>query len=382
MHELAPDAIDAYLNREASAHLPAKSANYSRQRPAFVKLTAEPDYVASCGTLKDFQVTGLNWLAYLWSKGNNGILADEMGLGKTVQSCSFLSYLFHEQQQYGPFLVVVPLSTLPAWQAQLAHWAPDLNSIAYIGTGPSREMIRDYEFGTAKKPKFNVLLTTYEYALKDRNELGAIKWQYLMVDEVRPPSSPFPLALLSPTEADARTRTRTQAHRLKNSESALYEALMTFPAAAKLLITGTPLQNNVKGASPPSLLSLLVSLVADSPLHLLRAELLALMHFLHPDRFELAGEFDLNGASLLLALRRSSCLPLLTLSTCARRRREGGEDPRPAQQARVDHAPPTQAGRHQGAADQERAQPAHRDVQHADVVVQEHPHEGASPRSL
>lgn len=108
-----------------------------------------------------------------------------MGLGKTVQSCSMLNYLYHEQQQYGPFIVIVPLSTLPAWQAQLATWAPDLNVIAYVGTGPSRQMIRDYEFGSAKKTKFNVLLTTYEFALKDQYDLNTIKWQYLMVDEVR-----------------------------------------------------------------------------------------------------------------------------------------------------------------------------------------------------
>jgi chromodomain-helicase-DNA-binding protein 1 len=108
-----------------------------------------------------------------------------MGLGKTVQTCAFLSYLYNELQQYGPFLIVVPLSTLPAWQMQLAQWSPDLNVIAYIGNGPSRTMIREHEFGSAKKLKFNVLLTTYEFALKDRADLGSLKWQCIAVDEVR-----------------------------------------------------------------------------------------------------------------------------------------------------------------------------------------------------
>lgn len=72
---------------------------------------------------------------------NSVILADEMGLGKTIQTISFLSYLFHQHQLYGPFLLVVPLSTLTSWQREFETWAPDMNVVVYLGDVMSRKTV-------------------------------------------------------------------------------------------------------------------------------------------------------------------------------------------------------------------------------------------------
>lgn len=74
-------------------------------------------------------------------RGNSCILADEMGLGKTIQTISFLNYLFHEHQLYGPFLLVVPLSTLTSWQREIQTWAPQMNAVVYLGDITSRNMV-------------------------------------------------------------------------------------------------------------------------------------------------------------------------------------------------------------------------------------------------
>ncbi|KAG8080478.1 hypothetical protein GUJ93_ZPchr0007g5256 [Zizania palustris] len=179
------------------------------------------------GMLFPHQLEALNWLRKCWYKSKNVILADEMGLGKTVSACAFLSSLCCEFKINLPCLVLVPLSTMPNWMAEFSSWAPHLNVVEYHGSARARSVIRQYEWhvgdasqiGKMKKPhRFNVLLTTYEMVLVDAAYLRSVSWEVLIVDE---------------------------GHRLKNSSSKLFSLLNTFSFQHRVLLTGTPLQNNI-----------------------------------------------------------------------------------------------------------------------------------------
>ncbi|XP_050053318.1 chromodomain-helicase-DNA-binding protein 1-like isoform X3 [Aphis gossypii] len=240
-----PQKIKEFRDREGSKTTPSIACRALKYRPKFVQLSKEPEYFGGYDEkliLRDYQLHGVNWLIHSWCKDNSVILADEMGLGKTIQTICFLNYLFHNYQMHGPFLVVVPLSTMPSWQREFSLWAPDINIVTYIGDVKSRNIIRETEwcYESSKRLKFNAILTTYEIVLKDSSLLNSLSWAVLLVDE---------------------------AHRLKNDDSLLYKALQSFDTNQRLLITGTPLQNNLK-------------------------ELWALLHFIMPAKFDNWEEFE------------------------------------------------------------------------------------------
>ncbi|KAM4564735.1 chromodomain-helicase-DNA-binding protein 3 isoform 3-T3 [Fundulus diaphanus] len=214
-----------------------------------IKYEEQPDFVtATGGTLHLYQLEGLNWLRFSWAQGTDTILADEMGLGKTIQTIVFLYSLFKEGHTKGPFLVSAPLSTIINWEREFEMWAPDFYVVTYTGDKDSRAIIRENEF-TFDEPvkggkkafklrreapiKFHVLLTSYELVTIDQTALKSIDWACLVVDE---------------------------AHRLKNNQSKFFRRLNDYKIDYKLLLTGTPLQNNLE-------------------------ELFHLLNFLTPNRF-------------------------------------------------------------------------------------------------
>ncbi|XP_077106476.1 chromodomain-helicase-DNA-binding protein 5 isoform X17 [Ranitomeya variabilis] len=201
-----------------------------------VKFDKQPWYInATGGTLHPYQLEGLNWLRFSWTQGTDTILADEMGLGKTVQTIVFLYSLYKEGHSKGPYLVSAPLSTIINWEREFEMWAPEFYVVTYTGDKDSRAVIRENEFSfednairSGKKVfrmrkeaqiKFHVLLTSYELITIDHAVLGSIEWACLVVDE---------------------------AHRLKNNQSKFFRVLNSYKIDYKLLLTGTPLQNNLE----------------------------------------------------------------------------------------------------------------------------------------
>uniref|UniRef100_J3MBV3 Uncharacterized protein n=1 Tax=Oryza brachyantha TaxID=4533 RepID=J3MBV3_ORYBR len=243
-----------------------KSTDKSKSVNREIRQYKESPKFLSGGTLHPYQLEGLNFLRYSWYHNKRVILADEMGLGKTIQSIAFLGSLFVDK--LGPHLVVAPLSTLRNWEREFATWAPQMNVVMYFGSAASREIIRKYEFYYPKeKPKklkkkksspsneekkqsrikFDVLLTSYEMINMDSTVLKTIEWECMIVDE---------------------------GHRLKNKDSKLFGQLKEYRTKHRVLLTGTPVQNNLD-------------------------ELFMLMHFLEGDSFgsiaDLQEEFkDIN----------------------------------------------------------------------------------------
>ncbi|KAM5467950.1 chromatin remodeling complex Adenosinetriphosphatase [Microsporum audouinii] len=204
-----------------------KTETVFQQSPSFIQ----------GGEMRDYQIAGLNWLVSLHENGISGILADEMGLGKTLQTISFLGYLRHICGITGPHLVAVPKSTLDNWKREFGKWTPDVNVLVLQGAKDERHQLINERL---VDEKFDVCITSYEMILREKSHLKKFAWEYIIIDE---------------------------AHRIKNEESSLSQIIRVFKSRNRLLITGTPLQNN---------------------LH----ELWALLNFLLPDVFGDSEAFD------------------------------------------------------------------------------------------
>ncbi|KAJ8545834.1 hypothetical protein K7X08_018417 [Anisodus acutangulus] len=241
----AKRAVAAMLTRSKEG-VPIEDATLTEEE-RFEKEQAELVPLLTGGKLKSYQLKGVKWLISLWQNGLNGILADQMGLGKTIQTIAFLAHLKGNGLD-GPYLIIAPLSTLSNWLNEMERFVPSINAIIYHGDKKQRDEIRMKHMPKTIGPKFPIVITSYEVAMIDaRKFLRHYNWKYLVVDE---------------------------GHRLKNSKCKLFKELKLLPIENKLLLTGTPLQNNL-------------------------AELWSLLNFILPDIFsshdEFESWFDLSG---------------------------------------------------------------------------------------
>ncbi|KAJ8964538.1 hypothetical protein NQ314_004833 [Rhamnusium bicolor] len=184
----------------------------------------------------EYQHIGLDWLVTMYERKLNGILADEMGLGKTIQTIALLAHLACEKENWGPHLIVVPTSVMLNWEMECKKWCPAFKILTYYGTQKERKLKRT---GWTKPNAFHICITSYKLVIQDHQSFRRKKWKYLILDE---------------------------AQNIKNFKSQRWQLLLNFQTQQRLLLTGTPLQNNLM-------------------------ELWSLMHFLMPNVFQSHREF-------------------------------------------------------------------------------------------
>ena len=200
------------------------------ERPSVTEFVAQKAELAALkykgnNVLRDYQVEGFLWLTYSWMNHRSSILCDEMGLGKTVQVIAFVNYIVNWNKNRGPFLIVAPLSTLGHWQREFETWS-NLNVVLYHGTQASRDLIFDTEFYYFDDRghvipgvnKFHVLITSYELVSKDLLRLSSVRFEAIIIDE---------------------------GHRIKNSEGMLFQGIQEIQCDHKVILTGTPIQNQI-----------------------------------------------------------------------------------------------------------------------------------------
>ncbi|KAJ9559094.1 hypothetical protein OSB04_013708 [Centaurea solstitialis] len=187
-------------------------------------------------SLREYQHIGLDWLVTMYEKRLNGILADEMGLGKTIMTIALLAHLACEKGIWGPHLIVVPTSVMLNWETEFLKWCPAFKILTYFGSAKERKHKRQ---GWLKPNMFHVCITTYRLVIQDAKIFKRKKWKYLILDE---------------------------AHLIKNWKSQRWQTLLNFNTKRRILLTGTPLQNDLM-------------------------ELWSLMHFLMPHIFQSHQEF-------------------------------------------------------------------------------------------
>ena len=187
-------------------------------------------------SLREYQHIGLDWLVTMYEKRLNGILADEMGLGKTIMTIALLAHLACEKGIWGPHLIVVPTSVMLNWETEFMKWCPAFKILTYFGSAKERKVKRQ---GWSRANSFHVCITTYRLVIQDAKAFKRKKWKYLILDE---------------------------AHLIKNWKSQRWQTLLNFNSKRRILLTGTPLQNDLM-------------------------ELWSLMHFLMPHVFQSHQEF-------------------------------------------------------------------------------------------